>query len=110
MRFELVGPDDVTLPHFYAELFGWDADASFLMKCGIIRPMEPGTDGGVRPSPGCSPMVKIYVQTDDLQAMLKKAEVLGGVTVQQPVGIRGGPTLAKFADPRGNVVGLVEGM
>jgi predicted enzyme related to lactoylglutathione lyase len=108
-EFQLAGPDEVMLPPFYAELFGWEVDTPFLMRCGIIRTPEPENDG-VGASPCCSPMVKLYVQTDDLQASLEKAEKLGGVMVQEPLVIPGGPVLAKFADPRGNVVGLVKGM
>jgi predicted enzyme related to lactoylglutathione lyase len=50
------------------------------------------------------------VQVDDLQAALDKAESLGGKTVMAPDQVPGGPALAMFADPEGNVIGLVSGM
>ena len=33
---------------------------------------------------------------------------LGGSTVQEPMDVPGGPTIALFADPEGHVVGLVK--
>ena len=55
-------------------------------------------------------MVTFYVDTDDLQASLDKAEALGGKTVLEPMDIPDGPSIAMFADPQGNVVGLAKSM
>ena len=52
-------------------------------------------------------MVTFYVQSDDLEASLKKAESLGGKVVMPVTTIPAMVTLALFADPDGNVVGLV---
>ena len=46
-----------------------------------------------------------YVQVDDIEASLKKAEELGGKTVVPKVDIPMG-SFAWFADPDGNTVGL----
>lgn len=48
------------------------------------------------------------MQVDDLKAYLGKVESMGGKTVMPPMDIPGGPTLALFADPEGNVVGMVK--
>jgi hypothetical protein len=45
----------------------------------------------------------------DPAAALKNAERLGGKTVMPPQDIPGGPQIAQFADPEGNVIGLVKG-
>jgi predicted enzyme related to lactoylglutathione lyase len=55
-------------------------------------------------------MVTFYVESDDLKASLDKAESLGGKRVMEPMDIPDGPAIAMFADPQGNVVGLVKGM
>lgn len=47
----------------------------------------------------------VYVEVDDVQAYLDKAEMLGGKTLLPPVEIPAG-TFAWFADPGGNTVGL----
>ncbi len=53
-------------------------------------------------------MVTFYVQVDDLDAYLKKAESLGGRTVVPPTEIPNMVTFAMFSDPDGNAVGLVK--
>jgi len=53
--------------------------------------------------------VTFYVDTDDPQAMLDKAEQLGGTTIM-PVTELPQVTIAMFADPEGHVVGLAKGM
>ena len=52
-------------------------------------------------------MVTFYVQVEDPQAALDKAESLGGKTVLPVMTIPDTVTLALFADPEGHVVGLV---
>jgi predicted enzyme related to lactoylglutathione lyase len=49
--------------------------------------------------------VTSYVEVEDLQAYLSKANTLGGKTVVPPVEIPTG-TLAWLSDPDGNIVGL----
>ena len=46
----------------------------------------------------------------DLEGTLKKAEAAGGKTVMPVMDVPGGPTLAMFADPEGNVVGIMKPM
>ena len=49
-----------------------------------------------------------YVEVNDLQAYLDKAEKLGGKTIMPPTEIPDQVTLAMFTDPEGNVIGLVK--
>jgi len=51
--------------------------------------------------------VSVYVRVENLQATLDRAERLGGKTVVPPTEVPGGPRLAMFADPAGNVTGLL---
>jgi predicted enzyme related to lactoylglutathione lyase len=53
--------------------------------------------------------VTIYVQVPDLQAALDQAVALGGKVLMPPTEIPGVVTLAMFADPEGNVIGLTKG-
>ena len=57
----------------------------------------------------CANAVRIYVQVPDLQAALAKAEGMGAKVVMPITEIPGAVTMALFADPDGNVVGLVKG-
>jgi predicted enzyme related to lactoylglutathione lyase len=47
-----------------------------------------------------------YVQVEDLEASLAKAEELGGKTLVPPVELPGRGSFAWLASPEGNVVGL----
>jgi len=47
-----------------------------------------------------------FIQVDDLQAYLDKAESLGGKTVIPPTDVPGMGTFAWFADIDGNTIGL----
>jgi hypothetical protein len=50
--------------------------------------------------------VTFYVQVDDLQKSLDKAQSLGANTVLPPTPIPGIGSCAMFADPNGVVIGL----
>jgi predicted enzyme related to lactoylglutathione lyase len=107
VHFEILGRDAKKSQDFYAGLFGWQIDANNPMDYGMV-PAEAGSiGGGVSASMG-EPMVTVYVEVDDLDAALKKAESLGGKTIMPPMDVPGGPKLAQFADPDGNVIGLMK--
>ena len=110
VHFEVVGKDGEKLRKYYSELFGWNIDADNPMNYGMVSPTPPGIGGGVGPTPDNGPHVTFYVETDDLQASLDKAEALGGKTVMAPMDIPDGPSIAQFSDPAGNVIGLAKGM
>ncbi|MEK7217098.1 MAG: VOC family protein, partial [Chloroflexota bacterium] len=65
--------------------------------------------GGIGPAQQEPGHVTVYVQVDDLDAYLKKAESLGGKTLMPPTEIPGVVTMAMFADPEGNVIGMIKG-
>lgn len=97
------------LQEFYAKLFDWHVDANNPMNYGMTDShTEEGINGGIGPTAGPSNLVTFYVQVDDLQAFLDNAEKLGGKTVMPITEIPGVVTLAQFADPEGNVIGLVK--
>lgn len=56
-----------------------------------------------------SPRVTVYVQVPDLQATLDQAVAMGGRVLMPPAEIPGVVTLALFADPDGNAIGLLKG-
>jgi predicted enzyme related to lactoylglutathione lyase len=110
VHFEVAGPDAPRLQTFYASLFDWQIDANNPMNYGMVAAAEGGIAGGVGPSPDGNKHITWYVEVDDLQAALDKAEQLGGKSVMPPMDVPGGPSIAQFTDPAGNVVGLVKGM
>ena len=112
-HFEIIGRDGAKLQKFYGDLFGWKIDANNPMNYGMVEAAEGGIAGGIAAgdpqSPeAAGPRVTFYVQVADPAATLKKAESMGGKTVMQPMDVPGGPTIAQFADPDGNVIGLTK--
>ncbi|MGH2669830.1 MAG: VOC family protein [bacterium] len=106
--FEVTGKDGKKLQDFYSKLFEWKIDANNPMSYGMVDAKERGIAGGIGAAPDGSTNVTFYVEVDDLQAALDKAEKLGGKTVNPPMDVPGGPTLAHFADPEGNLIGIME--
>ncbi len=106
--FEVTGPDGAALQRFYAELFGWKIDADNPMNYGMVEAQEGGIPGGVGPSQDGTAHVTFYVSVPDLQAVLDKADALGGRAVMGPMEVPGGPTLAYFTDPAGNNIGIMK--
>lgn len=107
-HFEVVGSDAGALRRFYSEAFGWEMqdvmDGSYYMA-------HPGSgiDGGVGAAMGGSGgHVTFYVEVEDPATALEKISSLGGKTVQEPMDIPNGPTIAMFEDPEGHMIGLVK--
>ena len=110
VHFEVIGNDAGALQRFYGGAFGWQMqdvmDGQYYM---VNTGVESGVAGGVGASPkGGQGHVTFYVEVDDPAAALEKISGLGGRTVQEPMDVPNGPTIALFADPEGHVVGLVK--
>lgn len=109
VHFEIAGKDAKKLQGFYAGLFGWHIDASNPMNYGVVDTHgEGGIGGGIGQAQGEN-HVTFYVQVGDPQAYLNRIESMGGRTVVPVTEIPDMVTFALFADPEGNVVGLVKG-
>jgi predicted enzyme related to lactoylglutathione lyase len=109
VHFEIMGGEGDQLERFYSDLFGWTVDSNNPMQYGIVNTGgEGGINGGVGANEDGSRRVTVYAQVDDLQATLDQAESLGATTLLPPSDVPGGPRLAMFTDPAGNVTGIVE--
>jgi len=106
--FEISGKDGAKLQQFYGDLFGWKIDANNPMSYGMVEGSDGGIGGGIGQSNDGGTQVTFYVGVDDLQACLDEAERSGGRTVLPVTEIPNMATIAQFADPEGNVVGLVK--
>ncbi len=111
VHFEIMGGQGNQLEKFYADLFGWKINSNNPMKYGVVDTGggPGGINGGVGANQDGGKRVSVYAQVDDLQAALEKLEKLGGKTILPPTEVPGGPKLAMFADPAGNVTGLILG-
>lgn len=109
VHFEIIGGNGTDLETFYSQLLGWPVNSNNPMKYGIVDTGAPpaGINGGIGPAHNGSARVSTYARVDDLQATLNHAEALGGKIVLPPTEVPGGPKLAMFADPAGNITGLL---
>jgi predicted enzyme related to lactoylglutathione lyase len=109
VHWEIVGADWQQLQKFYGDLFGWNVDVNEEFQYGMVTPEEGrGIPGGIGGEMGGGKRVSIYVEVDDPQAYLDKAEQMGGKTLMPPTQIMPDLTIAMFADPEGNVTGLTK--
>ncbi len=105
VHFEIGCRDAAKTQQFFSELFGWQMQAA-----GPAVMINTGSSSGIQghiSTLGHEPFhyTIFYVQVDDLQAYLNKAQSLGGKTLVPPVEIPTG-TFAWLSDPEGNTVGL----
>ena len=107
-HFEVLGKDGKKLQEFYSSAFGWKVDASNPMNYGIVEADGSGIGGGIAAGQDGEQRVTFYVEAADLKATLEKIEGLGGKTIMPPMEVPGGPEIAAFADPEGNVIGLAK--
>lgn len=110
VHFEVLGKDADALKRFYGETFQWQME-SVMPTYAMARPDgEKGIPGGVGATPQGDGHVTFYIEVPEIDAALEKIATNGGRTIQPPMDVPGGPTIALFADPEGHVVGLVKGM
>jgi predicted enzyme related to lactoylglutathione lyase len=110
-HFEVLGADAAALQSFYGEAFGWQMQDVMGGSYYMANPGDDkGINGGVGSAQGGPGHVTFYVEVDDPSATLEKIAELGGRTIQEPMDVPNGPTIALFADPEGHIVGLVKGM
>src|SRR5438876_283829 len=109
VHFEVIGKDAQKLSQFYGQMFEWHIDHNNPMNYGLVDTHADGhgINGGIGAED--SRGVRFYVEVEDLQAYLDRAEKLGGKTIMPPVEIPGAVTMAMFTDPEGNQVGLIKG-
>jgi uncharacterized protein len=96
------------LAKFYAEIFGWKTQAMddkgipyTVWQSGNVRGGFPNVDDNNKPGD-----VIVYIDSDDIEADLKKIEANGGKTLQGKIEIPGVGWYALFADPTGNRLAL----
>ena len=114
VHFEVIGKDGDKLRSYYSELFGWEIDANNPMNYGTVQrdgntnSEGAGIGGGVAGGPeGYEGHVTFYVEVEDPEAALARAESLGGARVMGPDEVMEGLVIGQFADPEGHLIGVV---
>ena len=96
------------LAKFYADMFGWEIQPMdergmnyTVWHSGNNRGGFPDVDDDNQPGE-----VIIYIESDDIEADLKKIEARGGKRLKDKTEIPGVAWYALFTDPTGNRMGL----
>jgi predicted enzyme related to lactoylglutathione lyase len=115
VHFEVMAKDAAAIRSFYADLFDWKIDTNNPMNYGMVSPDDnaaggagtSGIGGGIGEMPAGEPgYATFYVDVDDVEAALGKAEKLGGTRLMGPETVMEGLTIGLFTDPEGHIVGL----
>ena len=106
VHFEIGCRDTAQSGSFYSSLFGWKTT-----QMGPALMADTGSPQGIQghfTALGHEPFhyTIFYVQVDDIEAYLAKAESLGGKTIVGKVDIPNAGSFAWVSDPDGNTVGL----
>jgi predicted enzyme related to lactoylglutathione lyase len=109
MWFDLGAADVAPLKKFYGELFGWKLEGAAETYTMIETQSGAGMLGGIGRSGTGDPWLAFYVECDDPQSLLDKAESMGAKTVV-PVTELPAVTFAMFNDPDGLLIGLMKPM
>ncbi len=110
VHFEVMSRNGKRAIEFYKTLFGWKIDDNNPMKYGLVNTgVKESIQGGIGQVDGkTSPYVTFYIGVNDPQKYLDNVVRLGGKVVVPVTEIPNMVTYAQFADPEGNVVGLVK--
>ena len=115
VHFEVMAKDADAIRTFYTDLFDWKIDADNPLNYGMVSPDDnppggagtSGIAGGIGQMPdGHDGYATFYVDVDDVEAALSRAESLGGSRLMGPETVMEGLTIGLFADPEGHVVGV----
>ncbi|HYT79689.1 MAG TPA: VOC family protein [Actinomycetota bacterium] len=109
--FEVNGPDPEQTAKFYSELLGWHTEWIPESSYALIDTHSgKGINGGLgKNQQGQPPGSIFYAEDPDIEKLLDRAESLGAKTVTPVTEVPDMVTFALFADPFGNVIGLVKG-
>jgi hypothetical protein len=109
-HIEIPAKGRANLAKFYADIFGWEIQPMDEMHYTL---WDAGNLGGgfaevdEMYQPGD---VLVHIQSDDIEADLKKIEKLGGKTLRGKSEIPGTGWWAVFTDPTGNRMALFTGL
>ena len=111
-HFDIPANDPKAASEFYATLFGWEIRYNQTLQYWMFR-TEPERGGGfVSTTTGDQPAkvgeIGVYIETEDIDRDLAKAEAMGGKIVVPKQELTGVGWEVAFADPTGNKVGLFQ--
>jgi len=102
-----------SVQQFYRQLFGWqlhDGQLPGWPHYGLLRADDAGISGAVGTADAADePAVVVYVEVDDPEAYLERAEKLGATVAMPATHVADAEvTVGWLRDPQGNIVGVVK--
>lgn len=109
-HLEISSKDTVASSKFYESLFGWKMEMAMGEEYIFFNP-ETSPGGGIMKVDEIKPGggIVFYIEVDDIDAYLAKAEELGGEIVKPQTPIPGIGSYGQFNDLDGNLIGLFTG-
>ncbi len=95
---------------FYQDLFGWKVTMVPEMNYATWEAGEPPMGGFNPPDMSQPGDVIVYVESDDIEADLKRIKSLGGTILREKTEIPQVGWFGLFKDPAGNQLGLFTAM
>ncbi|HEX4213679.1 MAG TPA: VOC family protein [Candidatus Dormibacteraeota bacterium] len=111
--WEIEVPDAERAKDFYGRAFGWDFEPMPGYDGYLMAKLDGKTIGAIQASQEPVPAgraVRLYVETDDLEAAVRRTEDAGGAVdmARTPIGDTGG-WFALVRDPFGSRIGIWTG-
>lgn len=110
--FDLTVPDVDTEADFYARLLGWTLHAEDTpMGRYVIGMSDAGPAAGLMAPPPDAPPYPgwtVYLCVADIDATHTRATGLGATSLQEPMEVPGGDSIAVVVDPAGAAVGFMQ--
>jgi len=108
VHFEILVSNTDKAKEFYSNLFDWQITSTGAPDYLLIHTgKEPG-GGLMRTGPDMEKGINIYLQVDDVERYLARAEELGGKVLVPKSEVPEVGWFGLFADPEGNVIGLFQ--
>ncbi len=112
VHWEINAKDGPAMQKFYGDLFDWEINVANPMGYGVVSaPSEgPGIGGGIMGMGDVEPPTRVtfYVGVDDVTEYLEKAASMGGSVIMPEMEVMDDVVIGIFADPEGQVIGLVK--
>ena len=99
--FDIAGPDDDMLRHFYKAILGLEFSEANKFSVDVASPLH----GAIRRDPAEK---RLYFGVDDVARSLEAVKEAGGSIDSPRFEVPGAVVLGLFRDPAGNPLGFVE--
>lgn len=108
VSWQIVATDPEGVATFYRDLFGWTLSVDNALRYRELRSGSGrGIDGGVWPAPPeAHTFVQLFVEVDDIDATIARAEARGAHVVVPRSALPDGDVMAVLVDPAGLAFGL----